>query len=357
MERSAGSRVFTVVAALALLPAAGCVRYDIETTIRGDGSGVRSLNVTVPEGFENKWDISFEGFRRLFGVAEENGWTYKKVMLPPGETLLPLVLPEKKGPEAVAEPIEAHLFRRDTEIPHAESWAGQSGDIRIVGLVQGDSVSMIGVGVKVRDEKGFPIPTITFENSIQVTSGWYDDRPTRTYRETFRWDNLTEVLADDRIRAVQPRIDREYPRLTPERRGELIGLLRGGIWSAVEQGSFTMKESERAEKLAPLVDRLTRQCVALVRQDEPGAADSVLRDRIEELIVHGEETDDARIEKLPGVALAYNTEFTLRLKMEGKVLETNAQERQDDALLWRFTPAEAMARPVEIYAKVQLKMQ
>ncbi|GEM_PF-2560687 len=347
-------RLLTVSALSALL-AAGCFKYDVGSTVEADGSGMRSLRVILPEEFEEDWGMTLESFRPVFGVTEENGWSYEQAQLPPDPGLLIMSQRKQETIASSADLVTVHIFRRDIEIPDADSWAEQSGDIRIVGLLVGSTAAFVGVDTKVQDDKGNPYPTVTFENRIEMESGWYIDRPTRTYRETFSWEGLVSVLVENQMTHVRPDLDRLYPGLSPARRGELVGILKGGIWSSVEQGYFEMEDDERPRELAPLIDRLTRQCLGIVRVDHPKADETALRSLIREIIVEAEEVNEAKLEELPGVALAYNTEFTIRLEMEGDILETNAHERDGDTLVWSFVPLEAMAKPVEIYAQVHLK--
>jgi hypothetical protein len=74
-----------------------------------------------------------------------------------------------------------------------------------------------------------------------------------------------------------------------------------------------------------------------------------------DLFVEESEEEDEAVEafleeNLPGMVLAGNSEMVIRLNMPGRVIDSNAHERDASTLVWKFSPWDAIMTPVEVYA-------
>jgi hypothetical protein len=318
-----------------LLTLWGCVEYRIETTLASDGSGVRSERIEVDESGESDFRPSSRDFKALMNVSEVNGWVH---------TL------EGKDDEDV------HVFTRETRVKGLDDWADLSGHMNISGVAERqEGQRRTGIMVGDRD-----YATVGFSNSVQVESGRGETGPTYTYREKFSWRNLMGALVDFELDEFKSMLASRYPDLDPEIRGEVVGLVKGGLWSTAENGRWDMSEQERARAFESLIEHLTFESLRLVRVQYPDADKSFFADAYQHLFLDARDDLDEPFEEfleemLPGVLLAGNSEIVYRLNMPGRVVDSNAHERDGTTLVWKFSPWDAILSPVEIHARSQVE--
>lgn len=297
----------------------GCIEYRIETELNADGSGTRSETVEVDENQGEERKVGDRQFVELMNVSEGDGWTYTV---------------RRKGDDSV------HVFRREARIDRLAGWDERTRSVHIAGTTPAHSGSRVGY-VRLGD--------VHFWNDVSVEMNRSTDGTTYTYRETFYWvdalDALIEFLMGELRREVQSR----YPGLSSDQTAEIVGLARGQIWAALDGGLLESDGPDSEELLESVIDR-TASVAARIARQVPAADEEYFRTLLEDLL--NDEDDrlgDFLGEKLPGFDLGPG--FTFRLKMPGRVVSSNADERDGEALVWKFNAGDAMAVPVTLVAE------
>ncbi|NIN72614.1 MAG: hypothetical protein GTO46_11975 [Gemmatimonadetes bacterium] len=321
--KSIGSyqRVQIAALTLTLFGLGGCVEYTIETTLNADGSGLRREEMVVDEN-EGEWvDVSYAQFGELMFVAGGHGWTHREEVRD-GDTL--------------------HVFRREKVLSDFAAWVDVSGDVHIAGATAATASASVG-RVSLGD--------VHFRNASRVETGQVAEYTTFTYRETFYWENLLDVLVEFFVQSFADMMDARYADLTSGERGEIVGLVRGGLWSAVDQGILDAADEEEKRLYAAFIDRTAPQAAEIARHSHPGADEGSFREMLQRLYDDDEPLEEFMDEKLPGLALAINTVIVFRLNMPGRVTNSNSHDRDGNTLVWEFGPGDAGPGPVEIYAE------
>ncbi|MGD8698332.1 MAG: hypothetical protein PVJ43_03515, partial [Gemmatimonadales bacterium] len=203
-------RTVARVLILSLIGLGGCIEYTIETTLEGNGSGVRREEIVVDaESAESgglRSRISDSEFGQLMNVEESDRWDYS-LQVEDEDTL--------------------RVFRRETRVRNLDSWANLSDDVRITGAATASAEKTVG---RIR------FGDIHFRNSVRVEAGTVAAGKSYTFRETFYWDNLLAALVEWYVGYVKNTVDAQYPDLTAEERGEIVGFVKGGLWAAIDRG-------------------------------------------------------------------------------------------------------------------------
>ncbi len=304
-----------------LLGLGGCIEYEIETTLNADGSGVRREEMVVDENEDTWIDVPYAEFGELMFVGGSHGWTHR---------------------EEVRDGDTVHVFQRQKAISDFASWVDLSGDVHIAGASSENAGSRIG-RVSLGD--------VHFRNRTRVETGQVAEYTSFTYRETFFWENLLDVLVEFFVQTFSVMMDARYADLTSGERGEIVGLVRGGLWSLVDQGVLDANDEEEKRLYAAFIDRTAPQAAEIARHSYPDADEESFREMLQRLYDDDEPLGVFMDEKLPGLALAINTAIVFRLNMPGRVTNSNAHERDGDTLIWEFGPGDAGSAPVEIYAE------
>ncbi len=315
-------RALRAVLVVPLIGLGGCIEYTVEATLEADGSGNRVERMVVADADDTDFVVSSEDFLQLMHVTENDGWTHSVEM---------------------DEEDTVDVFRRETQVRNLASWTETSGDIHIAGATIANSGSSI---------RHFRLGDVHFRNSVMVESGQGPEGRTFTYRETFYWDKLLDALVEGFLVSFESMLDRDYPDLSSGERGELTGLVRGGLWALVDQGVLDADSDREDELISAYVDRTTRQGMPILRQRYPDAEAHTFATLLEELYDDQDDQLDTFIEeKLPGVQLAGNTEIIFRLNMPGRISDENADDRDGATLVWKFSPWDAVQTPVEVFAQ------
>lgn len=320
-------RTFVAVWILSLAGLGGCVEYTIETSLDADGSGVRSEEMVVEvspgsdESSELEDRVSDADFEWLMSVGGDR-WTHSS-RVEEGDTL--------------------HVFQRQTRVRDLASWSELSGDVHIAGATAASAGTRVG---RVR------LGDVHFRNAVQVESGGVTGGRSYTYTETFYWENLLDVLIAWYARHVENTIAAQYSDLPAEERGEIIGLVKGGLWAAIDQGLLDASGDEDERLKSAFVERATEQSMRIIRRRYPGAAADAFANMLRQVIEDDQDKLASFITAdLPGVELAANSEIIFRLNMPGRVTESNAHDREGTTLIWKFGPGDAVTAPVEIFAR------
>ena len=320
----------TAVAALGVLVVGlgGCIEYTIETTLVRDGSGVRTEEMVVEVGDSGEsggvsYRISDAEFGQLMNVGEDKRWSHS-LHIEGGDTL--------------------HVFSRDTRVNSLAAWTDLSDEVRIAGATSAGAEVSVG-RVKLGD--------VHFRNRVRVERGRVTEGTSFTYRETFYWENLADVLVEYFVREYTNAVIAKYPNLDGAQRGELNGVVTGAVWFAVGQGLFESSGDEESELVSALAKSTGARAAEIVqRRYARDAPAGFFVNLLEE--VHRDESgefEDFIEQQLPGVQLAINSEIIFRLSMPGRILSSNAHDRDGNMLIWEFVPGDALSAPLEIRAE------
>ena len=315
-------RLSIATVAAASLGMGGCIEYRIETTLNADGSGVRSEKMIVQE-FEDEADNA--AFRADFGylmfATADFRWAYEQEM---------------------DDEDTVHVFLRETQVQNHDAWADLSDNVQITGAADAGADSRIG-SVRLGD--------VRFRNKVRLESGRVTEGTSFTYRETFYWENLAEALVEYIVEEYTNAVVERYPDLTSAQRGELIGLATGSVWFAVDQGLFEASGDEEDELVSALSERTASQAVRIVRRRYPDAGEEFFANLLQQIYDDDDAFEEFIMRQLPGVQLAINSEIVFWLNMPGRVLASNAHDRDGNTLIWEFAPGDALTAPLEIYAE------
>lgn len=320
-------RTFAVVWILSLAGMGGCIEYTIETTLEANGSGARSEEIVVETS----------------GGSEESGGLEDRISNADFEWLMSLGSDRWKHSSRVEDGDTLHVFQRQTRVRDLASWSGLSGDVHIAGATAARSGTWVG---RVR------LGDVHFRNAVQVESGSVTGGTSYAYTETFYWENILDVLIAWYARYVESTIVAQYSDLPADDRSEIIGLVKGGLWSAIDQGLLDASGDEEERLMSAFIERATQQSMRIIRRHYSSAdADVFAR-----MLRQAYEDDQDKLESfitadLPGVELAVDSEIIFRLNMPGRVTDSNAHDRDGTTLIWKFGPGDAVQAPIEIFAR------
>jgi hypothetical protein len=311
----------TIGLTIPLLWLGGCIEYTIETTLEADGSGVRSERMVVEEVDDSDFHVSYGDFVDVMFVSESRGWEHAT---------------ELKNDDTV------HVFERGTRIGDLAEWSDLSDGVRIAGARSSEGETNVGY---------VSLVEVQFRNTVTVEIGQVGEYTSYTYKEAFYWENLLDVLVEYFVETLMVAVDADYPRLTPEQRGELAGLVRGGLWSAVDQGLLDADDEKEKELVSAFINRTAPQATKIVSQVYSNVEEEWFRSLLQR---HYDDEDDElgdfMEQQLPGVVLAGNSEMIVRLNMPGRVTSSNSHDRDGETLTWEFGPWHAATR-LEITAE------
>jgi hypothetical protein len=308
--------VATLTAGIPVLFLAGCFELDVQTTVSPDGSGQRRMELAVPseDAVNEETGLTIDDLQTLYNFTEKDGWSLSK---------------ELSSSEIVC------AFKRLSTTDNLAQWSQPRSDINIKGAMEGDAYK-----------------NVAFRNSVQVLSEDGPGGTTYKYREKFYWEGLSEALIEDQVACYRDSLKAKYPELSPEKMGELLGLLKGSYWAAVGEGMYEMSDGERAARFRLLVDAVAKQAAKTVREEHPDADEAYLSDMVLKIVVERDERDEKFLEeKLVGATLALLTKLRVRVSLPGEIIASNAASQDGATLEWRLEPGDAVDRPIEIYAE------
>jgi hypothetical protein len=312
MKRASKRAAWVLIcAACILLLIGGCRHYEVEVTVNPDGSGSRHLKLSGDPLLDG--DTTLDEFRKLFHLEEAMGWQVVRKTDSKGEKL---------------------TFEGTGQIENLASWHKRSGDIQIDASLTGESHTDVGC-----------------RNTVVVELVEGPSGAQYTYKESFAWTGLKEVV----VAFVSERFSRAmaeaYPFLGPEEIAELRGLMAGILAlyrfdipedeeKAQEEDAIASVAFYSREILARSRPEIDLLGIAEVAQAVVEDSDGVLDEYIEE--------------NLPGVELALFTDVTLRVQMPGPIVETNAEETEGQTAIWKVDLLDVVEEPVELYVRSSL---
>jgi len=313
-------RSATLATLLGLLVCSGCQHYEVAVTIEPDGSGQRRVALIDDGNWQEQNSPTFSELRQLFCVTAEEGWQ---------------PLAEMPG-RAKSDSQQTEVgFWRDARVSDLSNWYERSGDIQIRGTLAAG-----------------PYEKVRFRNSVAVEMGEDPHGRTYTYRESFTWTGLEQVVVDfvaDHFRATMADA---YPFLGGEELAELRGLMTGHL----SLGWFALAVADQLEENAqPIVQSVAARAAAIVRRARPNADLRRVRPLVEhEVLLQGDEGDAFLEENLPGFFAVGFTEIQLSVKLPGLVTETNGERGDGGVVSWKIDVFDAATLPIQLYARSHL---
>ncbi|MFC1576030.1 hypothetical protein ACFL5A_05250 [Gemmatimonadota bacterium] len=299
----------------------GCVEYTIETTLNPDGSGVRVERMDVWEN--DDLQMSPADFSEIMSAGEGSRWNHSQEVDEDGEDI--------------------QVLRRQTRVRDLASWSDLSDQVRIRATLPEEAASTVGY---------VTLGDVRFRNTVLVGTGTVSDGSTSyTFRETFGWELGVDILGEYLMTNFDRTLRAKYPDLSDLERGQVVGFARARFWAAVDQGYLTDDEAEDRLQ-AEAISKTTEQAIKLVRVRYPREDEDFMTNALTQLYNgEGELFESFFNETVPGLNLAFNTEFKIRLNMPGRITHSNAHHRDGTTLVWEVGGLEALANPIEIYAE------
>jgi hypothetical protein len=310
---------FLAIGILSVL-CAGCKEYNVEVTVEPDGGGHRKVELTATSVAQASVEPAYEEFVKLFSLDEKKGWSVRKKRI------------EKEGVED--ERFQGYIYTLERDAKKLADWHDMSGDINIRAAFPGDEFY-----------------DVRFHNAIDLEIGRGTNVKTITYRETFAWDSLKEELVAFIANYYHDTLAVAYPELGAGELAEIKGLMAGhlsiGFYAVEETGELDGEEAARS--LVPIVTKVIRRKRPDVQEVQVfEITEAVLSDETERF-------ERWAAEKMPGVDLAFFTEINLRVMMPGVIVESNADEVQDQTAVWKLEIMKTINRPVELYVRSELE--
>jgi hypothetical protein len=306
-----------------LLGVGGCFSYKIAVTVAPDGSGQRQQRLDGVNNLTEGEDISVAQLQQLYGLNEKAGWQ-------------PFYDENEAGSEE-GEESQIKGFQRTIDVADLAAWQERRGDATICVAYPGQ----VNENVKL-------------VNRISLEIGQSPRGHTYTYRETYLWFGLSEVLIDYLVGRLLEVMDSIYPELDSAAKAELRGLGIGlftAIWLPA-QG-----RGEEDDSIDRLIITLGPAAARIVQRQYPDATSEQIITAIEELAA-GDDDDMERFteEYLPGLKYAAWTQFQLEVQMPGRIVESNAHDSEGSLASWEFDGlGSCLAAPFEIFVRSELE--
>jgi hypothetical protein len=310
----------TLLVAATVIATSGCLDYTIDTTVRADGSGVRSERMEVTRN--DDFDLPPEALLTLTRSGATEGWRPSMEIQADGDT--------------------TWIQERQRSFGSPSSWAATGESVVLLGALPERADDRLGL-VRLGD--------VRLRSAIQVRSARGSDGSTSiSYRESFVWDDAAAVMVEFLIRDVDHSLRERYPRVPELERGGILGFARARVRDAGEAGLFF--DENTADLVARAVDDISTHALRVIRVYHEDARQATIAEIFSEAFSFDDE-DSSRLftELLPGLNLAFNTSVVFRLTMPGSVTTTNAGTRDGSVLEWEFSPLDDLRGPIEIYAE------
>lgn len=294
----------------------GCKTYKVDVKLNPDGSGERTVELSMKEIPEGDLQIEASELRKLFHL-DGSEWEY---------------IEYKKETESGQD--GEKVYRRTQKAKNLEAWHEMGGDIHIRAAV---------------DDKRYA--KVAISNSIDVELGTSQTARSLTYRETITCTELRQTIFTFMSNGFYNKVAAAYPMLGSEELVELRGLMMG--YFAVAW--YREKESGDVISDEHITEDLTADAGGIIRRAHPDVDLTQLRAIIEKTLDDLEdELDRFVMENLPGMYLAGHAAFILRLEMPGRIVEHNASDMEEQTLTWKIDLMEVFVNPIEIFAKAEI---
>jgi len=302
------NRKLRYIAAAGLLILAGCNEYRVETTVREDGGGTRKMLFTMDPNQDEMAEFDEEGYARLFGIDPHGKWEMQTTT------------DGKKS------------FRLESSIAGVDDWSKLDGSISVRGTL---------------DESDYA--GVFFTNSVSLETGRTPGGRSYTYREGFLWAGLIETVVDFQADAYARRMKGDYPHLDDKALAELRGVMAGHLLVGVR---FLDIWKDGDEDLPRIAHSVGKAAEAIVRK----AGRKVDIEHIYEVARVYVSDEDSTLEvflekNLPGVMYAGLTDVKIRLRMPGKIVDTNGRIMDDGSVEWKMDLLGALGNEIVFHAR------
>ncbi|MBU8920240.1 MAG: hypothetical protein KOO63_00110 [Bacteroidales bacterium] len=306
--------------ALLLIFSAGCKTYKVNVKLNADGSGERSVELSMDEASEGDLKIGDEEFRKLFNL-DKKGWKY--------------IEPASGTEGDASEQKKKMVYSRTQTAKSIDDWLDMGNDIHIQASL-GDK--------RYKD--------IQISNAIAVELGASPNGRSLTYRETVTCTKLREAISTFAAAKFYDKVAAAYPSFDPEILIELRGLMMG--YMAITW--FKQDDSEDTFSDELMTDSMVADATEIIKQVDPDADLSKLREITGAMLDDLEDELDVFVrENLPGMYLVGHAELILTLEMPGYVFEHNATSVDGNTLTWKVDFTQIFIKPLEIFARVEFK--
>jgi hypothetical protein len=302
-----------LLAGAALILLGGCNSYDCEVVLQPDGSGTRTVTLEVSKDIR----ADAQALREMavfFRMGDEKA---------PCEAIPDETEGEQKG------------FRCHYVAKRLSDWS----EMGARAIVQGS----LGDG---------EYPRVRLQQSVGVEMGHTAQGRSYTYRESLAWEGIWEVLADFQAQLFREKMAAAYPFLGTTELTELESFFDGAMLIAL-QTLLDLEEGGLPPE--PLTGFLTERATRIVREARPAADVSGLHDLVAGVVTDAENaSEDFLDQNLPGVDAAVFTSYTLRVKMPGRIVESNATRIEDGTAIWELDLGDPLQKPLQLEVRSEL---
>ena len=306
METKRNKRILALAAVLLVALLGGCNEYRIAVDVDENGGGTRTLELVMKEVEGEQVTIDADRMPGIYMIGDEDA------------------VERRTGEDGSDELV----YRATRRMSGPADWKGVKMDIRID-----------GASVEKSDR------TVRFTNDVSVETGRSTAGRRVTYRETFAWEGLLDVIAGEIADRYVRRLEERFPGLSGEEKAELRGAMNG----VVTMGFKSMgEEDDEAEKLRRFAALVTEQSVAILGDRITGSAKSHVFDIAHDVITDPQEIIAGQIQRrMPGVLVAGYTGILLEVTMPGRIVETNGEIVEGSTVRWEIQPLDWFSVPRE----------
>lgn len=315
--KSRSLRIASILGLILLLVATGCQDYEVQTVVNKDGSGSRTVTLTLdPYKEYAESTITLKDAETLFRVREAGQWDMSWTGKP-------------------RDPESHPVYTRRRKIRGIDDWASALNEVFIKGTIQSGELEQIEM-----------------KSRIDVTAEEGPAGMSYTYRERFWWIGLKPVLTDWFIDVVCNSLQRRYDLTDGSVLTELRGLYAGVIdltWETFIDNEEL--EAEGANIIATLV-RNTKRIIEssgkrVGSEDLTAILTSDLKDE-------GDKILDRAERELPGVFGAGFTGIKLSVTLPGIIMESNADKVEGNTATWEFGALDPLKAPKELFVRSEI---
>lgn len=316
-------RIRAALVTTSIIGMAGCITYEIDTTIEPDGSGQRSVTVTVEDPHRLDEDLTQRDFLELMSLTREQGWNSELNVDTKGDS--------------------TYLFRRSNEISHPGSWPDLDNQIHILGALPSFADSTLG---------NLRLGEVHFRNTVEVSRREGPEGEVLRFKETFFWEYGLDALTEALVQGMDGWVAKGYPRLSESDRAEIRGVTRTTLSLGFKDGLLDRIDEDEEAAWGEVLDQITSVAFNTIRAEYSDVSREEVRGRFD---IFSDEDEGAVLDELDrllrGFSVGGDAQITLRLTMPGTVTSTNAHERDGDTLVWVFQPWDALTADVVLVAE------
>ncbi len=184
-------------------------------------------------------------------------------------------------------------------------------------------------------------------NEVELESR--DDR--LTYRETFRWKGLREMITSSLSKGFANDLKDAYPSLSRKDRLRLRDLATEILDTHLK---LFLDAGDEDPRVGECKREIGERAAEILRGGKAGVKLEALSPAIDKLITDtGGRLERLIYEKYPGVGLSFMTSVELSVEMPGRITGGNAERVDGKRATWTFDISDAIVAPVEIIVECE----